>query len=501
MTSKAPVSVARYYGALQEIARAANSGASIKEALDAIVRIAAKALRGSACSLLFLDPEKRRLTHSSHYGLSDWYVRKGLLDASRSLAESLEGKTVAIYDVAKDPRVQYPEVAEKERIASILSVPLVAKGEVMGTARVYTRERRRFSKKEEAFLSAVADLSVLALEKRDTGKIPEEGTRGEAEKGCVPMGRAVVFAHPSEEEFARLLDFYQIEWVYEPRSFPLRWEGERIKEMFTPDFYLPALDLYIELTTLKQSLVTQKNRKLRRIKDLYPDINIKLLYQKDYLRLLAKYGYGPLAGATVRGVEKVFLSGGQIQARVRQLGRQISKDYAGRPLVLIGVLRGVVCFMADLMRHLTQIAGVDFLSISYYTEDTSGAVRITKDLDISIAGQDVLMVEDIVDTGMTLNYILKYLDARKPASLKVCALLDKRVRRLVDVPLDYIGFEIPDEFVVGYGLDYREQYRNLPFIGILKPEIADISQEATNKAEVGPEAVRARHKSAAASGG
>ncbi len=240
--------------------------------------------------------------------------------------------------------------------------------------------------------------------------------------------------------------------------------------MFTPDFFLPALELYIELTTLRQRLVTHKNRKLRRLKELYPDINIKLLYQKDYLRLLAKYGYGPLAGAKVSGVERVYLSSAQIQSRIRQLGRQISKDYAGRPLVLIGVLRGVVCFMADLMRHITQTAAVDFLSISYYREDTSGAVPITKDLDMTISGQDVLMVEDIVDTGMTLNYILNYLQARNPASLKVCALLDKPSRREINIPIDYRGFEVPNKFIVGYGIDWNEQFRNLPDICYVEVE-------------------------------
>lgn len=477
-SKKAPSVGGRYYKSLQGVARAANSALAIREVLDSIVKGTAKALNAGACSLLFLDSSKKHLGHSAHYGLSDWYIRKGILDADRSLAESREGRTVAIYDVAKDPRVQYPELAQKAGIASILSVPLVVKGEIMGTVRVYTRERRRFSKKEEEFLSAIADLSALALENaRVYGVLEREREAAKREQAQIERDRLpsevskpITFAHPSEEEFARLLDFYHVEWLYEPRSFPLHWEGERITEMFTPDFYLPGLDLYVELTTLKQKLVTDKNRKLRRLKELYPEINIKLLYQKDYHRLLAKYGHGPLAAATVRGVEKVFLTSAQIQKRVRQLGQQISKDYKGRPLVLVGVLRGVVCFMADLMRHISLPVAVDFMSVSYYSEDTSGAVRITKDLDRNISDQDVLMVEDIVDTGMTLNYILSYLQSRNPASLKVCALLDKRVRRLVDVPLIYVGFEIPDEFMVGYGLDYQEQYRNLPFIGILKPE-------------------------------
>lgn len=277
------------------------------------------------------------------------------------------------------------------------------------------------------------------------------------------------FAHPSEEEFARILDFYRIDWNYEPRSFPLVWEGNNAVEMFTPDFYLPDLDMYIELTTMKQNLVTQKNRKLRLLKEHYPEINIKLLYKKDYHRLLAKYGYGPLGRAKVEGFESILFSEAQVLKRVRELGKQISQDYAGRPPLLIGILKGVTCFMSDLMRAISLPLAIDYMAISAYGENGDATVRIVKDLDRSITGRHVLMIEDIVDTGMTLNYVLKYLSTHQPASLQVCTLLDKRPRRLVDVPLAYVGFQIPDEFVVGYGLDYHEEYRNLPFIAVLRP--------------------------------
>lgn len=292
------------------------------------------------------------------------------------------------------------------------------------------------------------------------------------------------FAHPSEVEFARILDFYGVRWEYEPRSFELRCEGGRVVEMFTPDFYLPDHDLYIELTTLKQNLVTEKNRKLRHLRELYPEINIRLLYRKDYHRLLAKYGYGPLAHADVRGVERVLIPVDRLEQRVTEMGRQISQDYAGTEPVLIGVLKGVVPFMSDLMRHISLPLSVEFMAVSYYSGGTEG-VRITKDLDRDIRGCHVLMVEDIVDTGMTLNYLLNYLRTRNPASLKVCALLDKRVRRLVETQLDYVGFEVPDEFLVGYGLDYMEKYRNLPFIGVLKPEESirgTVATEAAHRA-------------------
>jgi hypoxanthine phosphoribosyltransferase len=280
---------------------------------------------------------------------------------------------------------------------------------------------------------------------------------------------AVRFAHESEEEFARILDFYGISWQYEPRTFPLRTDGDRVVEAFTPDFYLPDIDTYIELTTLRQDLMTEKHRKLRTLRQFYPDVDVKLLNKRDCLRLLAKYGFGPPSPRSIEGVHRVLVSAPQLRRRVKELGAQITKDYAGRTPVLVGVLKGVACFMADLMRQISLPVAIDFMAISSFDNVNGGYVRILKDLDESIDGRDVLLVEDIVDTGMTLNHLLTYLRARKPASLKVCTLLDKRARRLVDVPLDYVGFEIPDEFVIGYGLDYGQLYRNLGFIATLKP--------------------------------
>ena len=273
------------------------------------------------------------------------------------------------------------------------------------------------------------------------------------------------FAHESEEEFARMLDFYNVRWEYEPRTFTLRHDDEgRVLEAFSPDFYLTDLDLYVELTTLKQGLVTDKHRKLRRLQELYPQINIKLLHKRDYLSLLAKYGIGAAHEQEAMGVRDVLFTASEIERRVNELGAEIARDYAGKEPLLVGVLKGVTCFMADLMRHISLPLSVDFMAISSYDGDRSGAVRIVQDLSENIEGRDVLVVEDIVDTGMTLNHLMRQLRARGPASLRVVALLDKRVRRLVDVPLDYVGFEVPDEFVVGYGLDHAQRFRNLPFI-------------------------------------
>ena len=291
------------------------------------------------------------------------------------------------------------------------------------------------------------------------------------EGGSEIQDDAPKFAHPSEQEFSQILDFYGLRWSYEPRSFPLRWENDRVTEMMTPDFYLSDLDLYIELTTMKQSLVTEKNRKIRNLRELYPEVKIKLLYRRDYHRLLAKYGFGPLAKADVKGIERVLFTSQQIQRRVSALGRQISHDYKDRQPVLVGVLKGMLCFMADLMRQISLPIEVEVMSVSSYEGENRSAVKMTKELDSSISGRDVIMVEDVVDSGMTLNYLLMYLREQGPATLEVCTLLDKRARRIVDLPIRYVGFEIPDEFVVGYGLDYLQKYRNLPFIGVLRPDL------------------------------
>jgi hypoxanthine phosphoribosyltransferase len=171
-------------------------------------------------------------------------------------------------------------------------------------------------------------------------------------------------------------------------------------------------------------------------------------------------------------VGEVLLEAAAVNARVAELGAEISADYEGRDLLLIGVLKGAVFFMADLMRKLTIPCEVDFMAISSYgaSTDSSGVVRILKDLDINIEGRDVLVVEDIIDSGLTLSYLMRNLESREPASLEVCALLTKPARREIDVPVRYVGFEIPNRFVIGYGLDFGERYRNLPYVAVLSDE-------------------------------
>ncbi|MEG6586153.1 hypoxanthine phosphoribosyltransferase [Dendrosporobacter sp. 1207_IL3150] len=175
----------------------------------------------------------------------------------------------------------------------------------------------------------------------------------------------------------------------------------------------------------------------------------------------------------INDVESVLISTDKLQERIKELGEQISADYAGKEILAIGVLRGAVIFMADLTRAIKVPVAIDFMAVSSYGAGTSssGVVRILKDLDEDIEGKHILIVEDIIDSGLTLTYLLENLKSRKPASIKLCTLLNKPERRKAEVQIDYNGFTVPDYFVVGYGLDYAEKYRNLPFIGILKPEV------------------------------
>jgi hypoxanthine phosphoribosyltransferase len=177
-----------------------------------------------------------------------------------------------------------------------------------------------------------------------------------------------------------------------------------------------------------------------------------------------------LTGRQQPGLGEVLVSAEELGERVCQLGAEISRDYRGRSLLLVGVLKGAVFFLSDLMRFIDVPVEVDFMAIASYgsATDSSGVVRILKDLDASIEGRDVLIVEDIVDSGLTLQYLMRNLGARGPSSLEVCALLTKPARRKVDLPTRYVGFEIPDSFVVGYGLDHAERYRNLPFVAALE---------------------------------
>ncbi|GIV66061.1 MAG: hypoxanthine phosphoribosyltransferase [Bellilinea sp.] len=184
-------------------------------------------------------------------------------------------------------------------------------------------------------------------------------------------------------------------------------------------------------------------------------------------QLLVKYG------ELGRDIRDILITEEQIRQKVLELGEQISRDYADKNPVLVGVLKGVLFLMADLLRVITIPSEVDFLAVASYSTEARqrGMVRLIKDLEIPIDGRHVLFVEDVIDTGLTLGYLLRNLRDRNPASLEVCVLFNKPAHRLIDLPLKYKGFDLPDRFVVGYGLDYNEKYRNLPFVGLLKPEV------------------------------
>ncbi len=171
-------------------------------------------------------------------------------------------------------------------------------------------------------------------------------------------------------------------------------------------------------------------------------------------------------------VQEVLIDQDEIRVRISELGEQISRDYAQKSPLLVGVLKGVIIFMADLLRAISIPVEVDFMAISSYSGESRdrGLVRLVKDLETPITGRHVLFIEDVVDTGLTLNYLLRNLQARGPSSLEVCTLFNKSTHRFINIPLKYVGFELPDKFVIGYGLDHREKYRNLPFVGILKPQ-------------------------------
>jgi hypoxanthine phosphoribosyltransferase len=179
--------------------------------------------------------------------------------------------------------------------------------------------------------------------------------------------------------------------------------------------------------------------------------------------------YGPMAN----DIQQIVYTSEEIQRRVTQLGQALSRDYLGRNPLIVGVLKGVLFFMADLLRYISVPVEIDFIAVSSYSPESrdQGYVRMVKDLDLPIYNRHILFVEDVIDTGLTLNYILQNLRTRQPASLEVCVLFNKPEHRLIDFPIKYKGFDLPDQFVVGYGLDYKEKYRNLPFLGSLQPSV------------------------------
>lgn len=292
---------------------------------------------------------------------------------------------------------------------------------------------------------------------------------------AVARGGDGAFAHPAERDFSRLLSYYGVRWVYEPTAFALAWADDgRPSQMFTPDFYLPDQRLYVELTTMRQRLVTRKNRKLRRLRELYPNVRIKLLYRRDYLRLLDAYACPARPAGPVR-VGRVLFPEADIRARIAELVAAIAGDPIAdaTPLLAVGVGRGSARFLAALREGLVDrgvAVETDRVYLSRYrTLGGARRVRVRSGPLAPVAGRRVLLVEDVVSTGLSLAYLSAWLRRRGAETVEVCALLDRRPARLVEVPVRYAGFEAPADLLVGFGLDLRRQFRDLPFIAAVEP--------------------------------
>lgn len=319
---------------------------------------------------------------------------------------------------------------------------------------------------------------------RASGRRP---TRGIPWQPALPPLRHVIrqtreqeFAHPAETDFSRILSYYRIRWVYEPTTFALSWAADgRPSEMFTPDFYLPDHRLYIELTTMQQRLVTRKNRKLRRLRELYPNVRIKLLYRRDYLRLLDAYP-NPKRLPEPGAVDRILFSAEAIDERVDVLGQQIASDIAisdpsrdAAPVLAIGVGSGSRRFhglLADAVQRSGACLETDTVRLTkYQTLGGARRVRVYRGPRAEIRGRRVLLVADIISTGLSLAYLANWLHRRGAAAVEVCTLLDRRETRLVEIPVRYAGFDAPAEPLAGFGLDRRRQFRDLPYIAVVKP--------------------------------
>lgn len=290
------------------------------------------------------------------------------------------------------------------------------------------------------------------------------------------------FAHPAEKDLARILSFYRIRWVYEPTTFHLEFRDDgRPAEQVTPDFYLPDHDLYIELTTMRQRLVTRKNRKIRRLRETFPSIHIKLLYRRDYDRLVGAYPAPDHIAEPVLG--PVVFDSDAIQTRMRELALEISETTARfsgiggqnspwrerrEPLHLIGVGTGSRRALGDLGHELDGFECCvtrDELQLSRYgSGDGNDRVRIGGSLQAPVDGRDVVLVADIVSSGLSLVSVTEWLRRKGARSVRVCALLDREDARIIDIPLDFVGFKAPDEVLVGYGLSSYPQFSKQPSI-------------------------------------
>jgi hypoxanthine phosphoribosyltransferase len=282
------------------------------------------------------------------------------------------------------------------------------------------------------------------------------------------------FAHPAELDFARILTFYRIRWAYEPTTFALAWRGDgRPSEMFTPDFYLPDHRLYIELTTMRQSLVTRKNRKLRQMREIYPTVQIKLLYKRDIHRLADAYRIGDRRVSS-NSVLNPLLSEELITKRIDELAAEIAGTSAELPLLILIANDGAMRFGREMAASLIE-RGVDIevdqiRQTRFRTAGGIQRVRVHRQPHASVEGRRVLLLTDIVSTGMSLGYLMLWLKSRGAETIEICTLLDRRDARLIDLPIAYAGFEAPNDLIVGYGMPLQRQFADIPHLATITSE-------------------------------
>lgn len=291
------------------------------------------------------------------------------------------------------------------------------------------------------------------------------------------------FAHPFERAFAELLTFYGVQWCYEPTSFTLTWTDDgQPREMFTPDFYLPDHRVYIELTAMRQRLVTRKHRKIRRLRELYPQVDVKLLYRRDYERIARSFGRRRGSAVPAR---VTLRDEAEIQARLRDLAGAISADFGhGNPPLALSVGDGGLALLQALseaepegLRALEGI-GCKVEVAKFQVGDGARRVRITNRPRCAVAGRRVILFVDIVSTGLTLSYVVRWLRQRGATSVDVCTLLDRESARIVQVPIKYVGFPAPSEIVVGFGLNLYREFRELDHLAMLLPAPAGVTPPA-----------------------
>lgn len=292
----------------------------------------------------------------------------------------------------------------------------------------------------------------------------------------VMAGDAGRFAHPAEAEFSRLLSFYGIRWVYEPTAFAIEWTADgRPTAFFTPDFYLPAQGTYVELTTMRQALVSRKNRKVRRLRELYPNVRVKLLYKRDIARLLAAYAGNPSTPA--EAATEVLFTEAEIATRLASLAERMAEDWLaavlphGRPL-LLATGSGAERTAADLAAALERLGcpvETDRIDVVRYSGRNGAArARVRRPPARPLAGRPVLVVADVVSTGMSLRCLEQWLRRHGCQGWRVCALLDRPAARLVEVTPDWVAFQAPPDLLVGHGLALRRRFSALPHIARLE---------------------------------